>query len=354
MLRKLLIALAIVILAPVLALLFWPSPIDPVAYNPPPAPPMTGVLAPNKELQKAELLGLGRVIGAEDVAVDAAGRVYGGTLDGSIMRVLPGGEVEKFATTGGRPLGLHFDRQGNLIVADAVKGLLAVAPDGSVSTLLTEAGGVPLGFTDDLDIANDGTIYFSDASSKFGIDRYLLDLLEGRPHGRLPSYNPGTGQARVLLRGLYFANGVALSSREEFVLVNETTRFRITRYWLKGPRAGRSDVFAENLPGYPDGISSDRKGTFWLALISPRKERLEQMLSPSPFLKNIVAKLPAFMQPGPTPYGLVAALDEQGRIVRSLHDPEGSTMMEISSAQAHGGYLYLGTLHNDRIGRLKL
>lgn len=38
----------------------------------------------------------------------------------------------------------------------------------------------------------------------------------------------------MLLKDLYFANGVALSKDESFVLVAETFQYRISRYWLKG------------------------------------------------------------------------------------------------------------------------
>ena len=31
---------------------------------------------------------------------------------------------------------------------------------------------------------------------------------------------------------------------------------------------GESEVFAGNLPGFPDGVSSDGRGGFWLALFT--------------------------------------------------------------------------------------
>ena len=225
------------------------SPIDPLAWDAPAAPQMTGVLEPNDTLMKAELLGQGQLHGPEDTAVDSQGRVYAGLADGRVVRLEASGKVETFVDTGGRPLGMDFDAAGNLILADAWKGLLRIDPQGKVETLATEADGVPFAFTDDLDIASDGRIYFSDASSKFHQPDYILDLLEARPHGRLLRYDPSTGKTEVLLKDLYFANGVALSANEDFVLVNETYRYRITRYWLKGEKAGQHEVFIDNLPG---------------------------------------------------------------------------------------------------------
>lgn len=354
--RRFLLILAAVAALLAAVLLLAPSPVDPVAYRPPPAREMTGALAPNERLLAVEKLARGKVSGPEDVAVDAAGRIYGGTEDGRIVRVTEegGGErVETFAVTGGRPLGLHFDAGGRLLVADGVAGLLAVDPGGAVEVLATGAGGVPFGFTDDLDAAADGTVYFSDASSRFGVGEYLFDLLEARPHGRLLAHDPATGETRVLLSDLYFANGVALSEREDFVLVVETYRSRITRYWLAGPRAGTSEVFIDRLPGYPDGVASDRRGTFWVAMFTvpnPAADRLQ----PHPWAKRLLAKLPRPFWPKPEPYGFILALDEQGRVIESLHDPSGRHVPTITSVQPEGDTLYLGTLTGDWIGRLEL
>lgn len=332
---------------------FVPSPIDPLAWEAPKAPAMTGILEPNDTLMKAQLLGQGQLHGPEDTAVDAQGRVYAGLQDGRIVRVLADDSVETFVDTGGRPLGMDFDASGNLIVADAYKGLLSIDAQGAIKVLTTEADGLPFAFTDDLDIARDGTIYFSDASSRFEQPDYLLDLLEARPHGRLLAYDPATGATRVLLKDLYFANGVALSADEDFVLVNETYRYRITRYWLKGDKAGSHDIFIDNLPGLPDNLQGDRKGTFWVALPTPRKADAD-FLHRHPWLKAQLAKLPRFMWPKAIPYGFAIALDEQGNIVRSLHDTSGTHLRMVTSVKPVGDQLYLGSLDNDRIGRLDL
>jgi sugar lactone lactonase YvrE len=330
-----------------------PAPIDPAAYTPADAPELSGLLEPNNLLGKAELLAVGEIQGPEEVAVDSHGRIYAGTQDGKIMRLLPDGHLEVFAETKGRPLGIKFDNDGNLIVCDSYKGLLSINPAGDIKVLATSAEGVPFKFTNALDISEDGTIYFTDASSKYRQDEYLYDILESRPHGRFMAYNPTTGKTEVILKNLYFANGVALSRQEDFVLINETSRYRILRYWLKGPKAGTHDIFIENLPGFPDNITSNGKGTFWLALFTVRNKTAD-MLQPVPFLKSQLTKLPRSLWPKPKPYGLVLALDEYGQILRSLHDVAGKQLKEITSATENGGFLYLGTLDGDRIGRYKL
>ncbi len=327
--------------------LFLPSPIDSVAYDAPAGLGMKGPFRANTALRSARVVGEGELLGAEDVAVDPRGRLYTGTSDGRVMRITlrpSGGDLlETYAETGGRPLGVRFGPdQKTLFVADANKGLLAINPAGEVRTLATEAAGVPFRFTNDLDVAADGTIYFSDASSRFGIADYLEDLLAARPRGRLLAYKDGT--VRVLLGGLVFANGVALSQGGDFVLVVETYRYRIRRYWLAGPRQGTSDVFVDGLPGFPDNLSRDPvSGHFWVALYTVRNPALD-FLHPHPWLKNQLAKLPRFLWPKPEPYGLIFEVDAGGRVLRSLQDPGGRKVRHITSVEASGSSLYLGSL----------
>ena len=90
-----------------------------------------------------------------------------------------------------------------------------------------------------------------------------------------------------------------------------------------------------------------------MALFTVRNETADK-LHPFPFLKTQLSKLPKALWPKPKPYGLVLALDEQGKIIQSLHEPTGKHLKEITSAREYGGYLYLGSLHNDRIGKYRL
>ena len=117
-----------------------------------------------------------------------------------------------------------------------------MSPQSENSVLTTEADGVPFKFTNDVDIAQNGIIYFTDASDKFAQKEYRDSALENRSDGRLLSYNPKTQETKVLINNLYFANGVAISSDKSFILVNETWEYRVRKYWLKGERAGNNKI----------------------------------------------------------------------------------------------------------------
>ncbi|MDQ1446764.1 MAG: hypothetical protein QOI20_3228 [Acidimicrobiaceae bacterium] len=351
--RFILRALLVIIVLLIAYLVAWPVPINPVAWSPPPAPELTGIYAQNSELSQIERLHVDS-FAPEDVAIDSQDRIYTGAEDGRIFRFQSDGtRPEVFANTKGRPLGLKFDHDGNLIVGDAMKGLLSINRDGNISELATQAEGVPFRCTNDLDIATDGTIYFTDASSKFPLTELKADLLEHQPNGRFLTFDPKTKQTRVLLKDLYFANGVALSPDQSFVLVNDTGGYRVRRFWLTGPKAGQADVFIDNLPGFPDGISSNGRDTFWLALVNRRDSALDKLM-PYPFLRKVVMRLPNFLQPNIKRYAFVLALDRNGKVVRNMQDPSPQCFAQIANVVEHKGMLYFGSIGERAIGRMPL
>ena len=334
-------------------LLFWPVPIEPASWHPPRDPGFEGPFAVIDRLGGVRRIGAGLCPGPEDLAVDAEGRVHAGLEDGTIARIVPeSGRVERWTSTGGRPLGLDFDPEGNLVVADGVKGLLSVDPKGAVTVLSTGHEGERYLFLNDVDVAGDGTIYFTDSSARFGPDRYKEEILDHRPSGRLLAYDPNTRGTRVVASDLYFANGVAVADDGRSVLVAETTRYRVLRSWIRGSRSGEIEVFVENLPGFPDGISTDSEGKHWLALYSPRSLLLDLIL-PRPSLREILMRLPSVLQPRPNRYGAVVCFDRGAKIIHNLQDPRGG-FAPVTSVEAAGGILYLGSLEGSSIGSIPI
>jgi sugar lactone lactonase YvrE len=326
----------------------------PEQWRPPVAPKLEGPYAVNRALTHAQLLPTLDGVGPEDVAVDAAGRVYAGLEDGRILRwATASSPPEVIARTNGRPLGIEVDPDGALVVCDAYRGLLRVAPErGRVEVLVDSVEGRPLRFANNASIAADGTVYFSQSSTEWGLERYRMDLIEHRAYGRLLAWDPRTRATRVVTEGLYFANGVALAADDSFVLVAETACYRVSRVWLRGPRAGQRDVFVDNLPGFPDNLSRGPSGLFWIAIPNPRDRALDLLL-PRPRIRWVVAQLPERLQPQPVRYGLVVGVDEQGRVTRALHDPTGRVAF-VTGVREHAGHLWLASLEERHIARVPL
>lgn len=210
------------------------------------------------------------------------------------------------------------------------------------SAILVDAAGV----------APNGTIYLTDAS-RFSFDHYVYDLYEHRPNGRLLPYDPRTATTRLIMDGLYFANGVAISPDASFLLVNEMTAYRVRKVWLSGERAGTSEVLVDNLPGFPDNISFNGRGIYWVGLARGRGTRaaLDRVLL-FPWVRKVLflagVKAPADGN------AWVIGSDNCGAIARNLQDPEGRAYHNITAAVESNGVLYLGSTEEIAIGRFQL
>lgn len=333
-------------------LLLWPTPVQPSAWTPPAIPERSGDQAPTLQPQQIDLLFPGLCPGCEDVAVSAGGTIYGSSADGTIyvFRALSAERAEVFAQTGGRPLGMHFDAAENLWVCDSKRGLLKISPEGGVQTMATELNGQRFQFANDLDISLDGQVYFTDASDKYGIDRYKFDILEHRPRGRFFRYTPEGQKLELIADSLYFANGVALSGDDNYALIAETSQYQVRKIWLKGPQKGKTEVILSNLPGYPDGISRGSNGVYWLTLISPRKPLLEKLM-PQPILTKMISRLPEALLPKPGRFVHLLGINREGKIIHNIQ-VEHPNFAQISSVQEAYGQLFLGSLVESGIGRL--
>uniref|UniRef100_A0A0D9X1T4 Strictosidine synthase conserved region domain-containing protein n=1 Tax=Leersia perrieri TaxID=77586 RepID=A0A0D9X1T4_9ORYZ len=235
-------------------------------------------------------------------------------------------------------------------------GLLKVEENGRVTILASAVEGSTIRFADAAIEASDGTVYFSDASTRFNFDNWFLDFLEYRLTGRLLKYDPLTGKASVVLDGLGFANGVALSPDESFVVVCETMLFRCLRVWLKGEKTGESEIFVDNLPGNPDNIRLGSDGHFWIALLQLRSSPWLEFIARWSLIRRFIASFPALVErtKAMVKGAMVAQVSENGEIVRVLGDFEGKVINVVTSVTEFNGDLFLGSLATNFIGKLSL
>jgi sugar lactone lactonase YvrE len=300
--------------------------------------------------------------GAEDVLVAPAGpdegAVFTGTDDGVIHRVSHDGrKVQQVADTGGRPLGIEYLPDGRLLVCDAVRGVLAVDPgDGRVESLVPDIDGRPMRFCNNAAVAADGTIYFSDSSTVYGLENWKADVVERTCTGRLLR-RTSDGSIDVLVDGLAFANGVALAADDSFVAVAETAARTVVRHWLTGPRAGTRDLFLDNLPGYPDNIARGSDGLIWVTIASPRDPVVEMLQRGPIWVRRRATRIPESLQPAPKRTVRVQAYNDEGTLVHDLQpgdsEHHGSYHL-VTGVREHEGRVWLGSLLEPAIAVLSL
>lgn len=300
--------------------------------------------------------------GAEDVVVATsgpdAGSVFTGTEDGAIFRISPdGSRVDRVAHTGGRPLGIEFAPDGRLLVCDADRGLLWVDPSsGEIEEITTGVDGVPMKFCNNAAIASDGTLWWSDSSTQFGIKQWKHDFVRNTRTGRLLRRDPD-GTVTTVLTGLAFANGVALSTAEDFVCVAETGARTVVRHWISGPDKGTRDHLCTDLPGYPDNIARGSDGLIWITIASPLDPLVERLQRAPMLLRKLATALPEALQPKPKQTVRVVAYDERGRLVHDVDlrpSEHGASYHMVTGVREHDGMLWMGSLHEPAVACLDL
>ncbi|NYT86929.1 ABC transporter permease [Pollutimonas harenae] len=341
-------------------------------YLPLPAAPSVGVegsgspYAVNNKLGNIERIGLGMVESPEDVILDEDDNLYCGTRHGNIMRFFAPDyqRSELYAHIGGQPLGMAFDKSGNIYVCVGGMGLYRVnRKDRSVDKVTDETGrslmsvvdDSRLRLADDLDIAPDGRIFFSEATVRYEMHEWPIDSLEGRGNGRIICYDPNTGRTHTALKNLVFPNGVCMASDGQSLLFAESWACRISRYWFDGPKKGTVEVIIPDLPGYPDNINRASDGNYWIAIMGMRSPTFDLAMRSPAFRRRMVKRLgqDEWLAPNIN-VGCVIKCDENGQVLESYWDRSGENHPMITSMREHRGYLYLGGISNNRIGRYKL
>jgi len=348
-----LVLLVIVVIGAFLMLM--PTKVQPVAWSPQPAPSLSdGIYADNQRLKGVERVGATGIDGPEALLLEDDALITG-LHDGRLIRTSLDGKITKvLADTGGRPLGLDRHPNGLLVIADAVKGLLSLDAQGRLVALTTTANNVPFGFTDDVVIDKSGHYaYFSDASSRFGYGHDGDAVIEHSGDGRLLRYDFQTGKTSVLLDKLEFANGVTLGPDDAYVLVNETGAYRISRYWLSGPKAGTHDLFIDNLPGLPDNLSFNGHDRFWVALYAPRNVLLDATAE-HPFIRKMLVRAMTVLPKPVEKRAFALGLDLEGKVIANLQDGSSGNYSPVTTVREYGDWLYFGSLKAQNMARLPL
>ena len=347
----------------VLALTLKSCTIEPLVWNPKSKPLFEGTTKLNNELTDIDKIELNGWVGAEDIVFDSIGNLYCGVhkavndfSDGKILKITPEGKIEIFYDAGSWVAGLHFDNHHNLIALSHRQGLISINPQKEVTVLINKDNkGRSFLIPNGLDMDTEQNIYFTNTSSQnpYSIKHGRKLILEMKPDGGLYRYNLKTKELNTLIEGTYFGNGVVVSKDETYLLMVETTKYRIVRYWIKGENAGKTEIFIDNLHGFPNGISIRHDGTFWLGFTTKRNDALDK-IHPKPGMKKLVYSLPIWLQPQQDKFGMVMHISESGEILNSFFDPTGNELPEAGSVKEQNGFLYVGGDNLPYIGKYKI
>uniref|UniRef100_A0A914DQG9 Strictosidine synthase conserved region domain-containing protein n=1 Tax=Acrobeloides nanus TaxID=290746 RepID=A0A914DQG9_9BILA len=354
------------------------SKFEPYTYSLPSPPKFEGPLAVNNILDNSELLLKDQILGPESLLIEGD-TIYTGTEDGTIVKIVNGKIVKTIVLSNdkkckskedrlkngklcGRPLGVRRLNKEELITADGFRGIVKINIEKETSEIVLPQGtiieGKALTFADDLDVIDENTIVFSDATTKWDSENMMYDFLENAPHGRAIWFNIKTNETKILVDELFFANGVQIFPDKKSILIAETTMAKVTRYYLEGPKKGQRENFIENLPGVPDNIRLNSNGNFYIplpAIRDPVKFDLREFLGPFPWVRRLMMQLipiSIMEKASISKYGLVVEVDQNGKILNSFHATNGDIYM-ITQASDDENYIYLGGYKAKFIARVQ-
>ncbi|HLH99781.1 MAG TPA: SMP-30/gluconolactonase/LRE family protein [Acidimicrobiales bacterium] len=178
------------------------------------------------------------------------------------------GGVDSFRKPSHMANGNTYDMDGRLITCEhATSRLTRAEPDGTTTVLAATYGDQELNSPNDVIVARDGTIYFTDPSygrsPGFGVPRPTQLGFRG-----LYRLRPG-GPLELLADDFDQPNGLCLSLDERILYVNDSERMDIRAYTFQADgRLAGGEVLASthgDEPGNPDGMKIDELGHIWCA-----------------------------------------------------------------------------------------
>ena len=177
------------------------------------------------------------------------------------------GQVSVFRQPAHNSNGNTRDRQGRLVTCEhGSRRVTRTEHDGRVTVLLDRFDGRRLNAPNDVVVASDGAVWFTDPG--YGI---LMNYEGERSEFELPRnvyrLDPATGAATVVAGDFDRPNGLCFSPDEALLYIVDTGEPHHIRVFdvLEGRRLANGRVFADMRPGNADGIRTDRDGNLWAA-----------------------------------------------------------------------------------------
>ena len=219
------------------------------------------------ELSKIQKIGNG-IIRPEGVMALDDSSIYTADARGQIAQIDSDGNTSFLGDVGGVPNGICIDTQKNCIIANIGNGQTqALSPDGTHTVLMTEAEGKRMPAPNFPYMDFKGRLWVSNSTENEDVNASLRDP---KPDGCVVVIE--NGKPRIVATGIYFANGLTLDKKEEYLYVAETLQQDILRFKvLPDGSLSQREVFGPKPlceMGAPDGIAFDEAGNLWITFPS--------------------------------------------------------------------------------------
>jgi sugar lactone lactonase YvrE len=343
-------------------------------------PPMDAGLLPNDALDRFHVV-TSSLTEIDDIVCDAPGYFYISSKN-QVFRFRAGNEEDLtvFAELDGPAGGMNFCPDGRLMVCVAGKGVAFVDEYGELAGAVDIAEELPIRCALSAVAGPDGAVYIAEGTIYHEPINWYVDLMERRQAGRLIRCDPDTFETEVLLSGLSYPCGVAISRDGKWLLISESWKHTLSRFPLDNIQENRRELVIPNLPGYPGRITYSSDGGYWMCIFAMRtylvdfvlteeKYRREMMRSidPAYWVRPALSSGEDFLEPlqaahaitlgilkpwaPPRSYGLVLKMDEDLEVTKSFHCRTGGKRHGITGVAEKEGELYVVSKGNNMVLR---
>lgn len=342
-------------------------------------PPLDGAWAPNDRI-RLECEVMAELHEPEDVLVGDDDSLIA-TCGTSLYHVDPvSSQCDLVAELGGPTGALARHPDGGVLVCVGDLGLVRITSDGASELVVGSADGVPLRCPTAVAVADDGTVYITEGSTKYGSGDWVWDLMERNNFGRIVRHDPESGRTDVIADGLRYPNGICPAT-DGSLLVTEAWSHSLLR--LHPDDRNIYQAVKTGMAGYPARINAAGDGTYWLSIFALRTQLVDFVLTQSqlrhemmrtiepdywvrPALRAInsglvplqggqIKKLGIVKPWAPArSYGLVVRIDDDGHALESLHSRAGETRHGIVSTRQHGTSVFIVSKGGDVVLRTQV
>jgi gluconolactonase len=225
----------------------------------------------------------------EGPAADKEGNVYfTDQPNNKIWKYSTDGKLTVFMENTGRSNGMYFDSKGNLLsCADEKNEIWSITPDKKVKVLLTDFQGKKLNGPNDLWVAGNGDIYFTDPYYQRDYWERTKPEIEGQ---KVYLLKKGSSKAVVVDDQLQQPNGIIGTSDGKVLYVADIKDHKTYRYTIgKDGTLGDKQLFVSQ---GSDGMTLDNLGNLYITgkgvtVFNPEGEKIEHIDIPVDWTANV-------------------------------------------------------------------
>ena len=186
--------------------------------------------------------------------------LFSDTVVDKLRKLTPGSGDTVFAERAGGAIGNAYDMEGRLYTCEfRERRITRTLKNGKIEILASRFEGKRFNAPNDVVVRRDGHVYFTDPA--FGAQQDTRELDFYGVYHITPK-----GELEAIAKWKTRPNGITLSPNGRTLYVSDSDDRSVRAYDLDGKGiASKERIVVDRIPGVPDGLRTDEKGSLYVA-----------------------------------------------------------------------------------------